>query len=34
MIFFMHKYFSFEDLDFRNLTKFGLHFSDFSMIFN
>ena len=34
MTFHMHEYFSSEDLDFRNLTKFNLHFSDFSMIFN
>ena len=25
----MHDYFSFEDLDFRNLTKFSLHFFTF-----
>ena len=30
MTFFMHEYFSTEDLDFRNLIKFSLHFWDFS----
>jgi len=29
----MHEYFSTEDLDFRNLTKFSLHFWDFSAFF-
>jgi len=29
----MHEYFSSEDLDFRNLTKFILYFSHFSIFF-
>ena len=33
LTFHMHDYFSSIDLDLRNLTKFSLHFSVFSMIF-
>ena len=33
MTFHMHEYFSSEDLDFRNITKFSLHFSHFSIFF-
>ena len=33
MTFPMYKYFSSEDLDFLNLTKFSLHFSHFSLFF-
>ena len=33
MTFHKHGYFSSVDLDLRNLTKFSLYFSDFSMIF-